>query len=320
MSEKTKKVMFRVVVVILALILLVFIISLIVKHHKANGNIEKKVSYPSEAKYVGFVSLDDGSYELDILNDEFKRIGDSVKVPNKIKDYTVKKERLLLFTNSLNEVYYSAAKKQFYLKEKNDYISNADEVKIYKNNLYEVVDNTLYSVDLKKQEKKSILYGIDTLYDIKDGNIYYKDNVGMEEYNILSEEKVTIIANEKNMSLMDYNDNFYLFKIGNSYKFYNIEENEVKLVSDFLIITPKILGLYKGGFLYIYDGILYNYNIFAHGSSETGYSTTVPIDKSIIFDDYLYTENYLNNKIISLDTGKIITKLARSYDEIVKLK
>ena len=173
--------------VILFVIIIVIITALVtsfIKKRNQKPNIDN--AYPKNAYYVGIKTKDSNYEKLVILDKDFKVISNDINSFSKIKDIITKDNQVIFYSDTLNVVAYNEKENNYYVKEKEEYLSDVNEVKLsnigiaYLNNNNDLVIR--YYDNYKEEEI------ID--HNVKDGltlindSIYYNANEVLKKYNL----------------------------------------------------------------------------------------------------------------------------------------
>ncbi len=326
---------------IACLLVVIIGISLLTKYIKSDKTvIFVSDPYPEDYVYMGVQYLEDSQYEvISVLNPDFTKSDKSVNSYFKIEDLTVIDNKLVIYSDAINELAYESEEDRLFLSEVNSFYDPSVQVALAHDYIvYVTKDNSIYcrKYSLKDEEESVLVASNLTNKNIKVvGNIvYYRDFEGIVAYNLDEGTVVTIVPTDDNFSpyIEGGNNDYLLLRNGDVLFLYGFVNGQISYLSEKVKVKEdyKYLSLYNHGFLYSMQNPRYliAYSTFFDKLEYSPYiiPDDLTIASSYCFDEaicYLDFVDYSNNhtyKIFDFKDNKTLATLEEGFQYIVKVK
>ncbi len=315
LPEKRKKLIISCIAIIIAIIVVILLgkISSFIKN-KSN-NIERRSDDYSELyDYIGVAKDKDGIYKIYGINEDDEKYLD-VKTFYDVKDMINIDNKIVLYSDAVNEIRYDSKNDEFYFYELDSFFNKYDNVSLTHDYLA-VTDNDKISY---KKYNSGQLESIDDAEDylLKNNKMYYLSNNDIYEYDLDSKNKKTIVSSEET-------DTVKLIAISDKYLFYskNDELNayNIKRYYSETIRNRKFYSVSDEGIITIEENILKDISV-SEGRAIYQYNLSSDLDNIIYLGNnniYLsFEDNYV---IIDLQTSKVWKNLDNDYIYLMKVK
>lgn len=187
---------------------------------------------------------------------------------------------------------------------------NFSKIVVFGNNVYGLVNKTLYSVDLTNYNKVKVVEGLDKKveqYDIKEDVVYIRTTSGIYKYGIESKELKQIIKG-KSYQMKVTEDNIYIIAAGKTSKSiirYNLGgSNKTQLSGTYIVSSMYIL---ENNIYFINSKDSRIYSIAKSGEIKKITNNKAKENSVIRYKDNIYYINRSDNNMlysINLKTGK----------------
>lgn len=339
LPDKRKKIMIA-TISIFFLILVVLGVSFLTKTIKKN--VETPFisdAYPQEVIYIGVQHDSKNDTEvLSILNGAFEKTTHSLSTFYKISDYKVINNRLVIYSDAINEIAYKANEDEFIFNEIDSFYSNRIDVRLANDYVVFLTDTGAleyrnYNAN-EKGKNKTIATDLDKENFIVIKNIvFYRDIEGIVGYNMDTEQKSVVIAASQTFYpyIVDANEQYVLTKSNDRYAIYDINSNTTTYINETLSLeTINIFSLFNKGIVYEKNNpyALEAYNVFFKRKEgnpyniQEGYkvSEMYNINESNCYLDLVDEEGNHEYYIFNITSKKIIATLSEGYDKIIKIQ
>lgn len=318
LPEKRKRLIIGIisVVVIIIVVLLLGKLSAFIKN-KNNKKEEitfNNDSYTEMYDYIGISMDKDGIYKVYGISKDSEKYLD-IKTFYEVEDVKKINEKIVLYSDAVNEIRYDKEKDLFYFYELDSYYN--------KNVKALLTDNYLITMSEENTQYKK--YGEDEFtslekyndYLIYKNEIYYVKESSIYIYNIDEKSDIRIVKSDDTeiVKLLQISDNYLFYlkdNVLNAFSFsinFNIE-----------LMDLSFYNISSDGFLSFQDGILQNYSV-----SDRKYTYSYILNNNIENIIYLnnnmfyisYDKNYV---IIDIEKGEIWKSLENEYLYLMKVK
>lgn len=339
LPDKRKKLMI-ITISIIFLVLVVLGVSFITKMIKKNVETPFISDiYPKDAIYIGIQHDSKNDTEvLTVLNGSFEKTTHALSTFYKISDYKVINNRLVIYSDAINEIAYKASDDEFIFNEIDSFYSNKLDVRLAQDYVVFLTDKgTLEYRNYNASEKvknKTIATDLDKENFIVIKNIvFYRDIEGIIGYNMDTEQKVTVISASQTFYpyIVDANEQYVLTKSNDRYAIYDVNSNTTTYINETLSVeTINIFSLFDKGIVYEKNNpyALGAYNVFFKREEgnpyniQEGYkvSKMYNINESNCYLDLEDEEGNHEYYIFNITSKKIIATLSEGYDKIIKVQ
>lgn len=316
LPEKKKNLIISLIaiVILVIVILLIVVISNLVKlNNKRNGE-KTNDDYLNLYTYYGITKNEDDIYQIYGINSEGEKYLD-IRTFYDVVDARIINNRILLYSDAVNEVRYDEYKKEFYLYEVDNYFSN-NKLKYLGNDYLIIKDdsNIRYSKYGNNMEKYLEINNSSSNILVNKNKIYYAKEDGIYEYNLEAEEENQIATKEGTINLWKVTDKYLYFYQDNILYYIDIS-NRVKTK---IMIEENYLpiDIFENGILFLQNNKLNKYVI---NNNIVSLDITGTIEKSSNLDNNIYYMK-LNgeNVIIDIEKNEVIKKLDEDYIYVLK--
>lgn len=258
MHKDKKKLLLVGFIFIIFLIVVIIIISLITSYVKNKDNkLQESDPYPIEFAYMGVLYDSQNGYEIIVpLDNDFNKSEISANSFYNIKDIKSFNNKVMVYSDALNEVAYSNADSRLYLEEINSFYDANSVVKLANDYIVLVANGSIQYIRKTDNdaEKEEIEKGLEEQsIAVINNKVYYRNSGGIVCFDIDNKSTTLIIPtnNDNSLNIVDYNDEYILLESNNEYSIYDLEKKELfslkGLINDDI---TKILSLYSNGFIY----------------------------------------------------------------------
>ena len=315
LPEKRKRLIIgaiSIVVIIIVVILLGKISSFI--KNKNDENTQRNDDYSQIYDYIGVTVDKDNIYKVYGINEDEENYL-NVKTFYEVKDTINIDNKVVLYSDAVNEIRYDNKKGEFYFYELDEFYNKYDNVKL-------THDYMVISDNEKVSYRK---YGSDTIekveqaneYLVQNNKLYYAIDESIYEYDMTSKKKKMIAMYEKN-------DNVELVDVSDKYLFYlkNDELNACSLekFANYDLSQMSFYSISNDGFITLENNTLKNYSI-SKDTYTFEYNLNGEINSLIYLNNntfYLsFDDNYV---IIDMSSSKVWKNLNNDYIYLMKVK
>lgn len=340
MLPEKKKILISGTIAIVALIgvvLVIYFITAVIK--KKNTEVFISDPYPKEYVYLGVRYDAANGYEVILpMKSDFTHEKGIVRSFEKIKDAKVVDNRLVIFSDLINEVAYNKKDGTFFLREINSYSNKEIETLKLTNNYFAYLDvsGALEYQDYAgtlASDPKLITVGVtDKNIAVRRDVVYYKTSEGILEYNLETEEKRIIVADngELNPVIVKYNFYYILLNSSKGFIVYDLRNDKQFVVNDTLSKIIDINSLYARGFSYTkYNPYrLISYNMVIDDFESVAYAIPAGyvlnnmyyINDVNCYMDLIDGKNEHKYMVMNVKTMEIVATLDGPYEHIYKVQ
>ena len=330
LPEKRKKIIVSIIAIII-FIIVVIAIGYLSKYIKSLHEVKMREDdkYPSIYEYYGILKDTDNVYNLYGLNEEEKNL--NLHTFYSILDVYVKGQKIVLYSDAVNEVRYENSSESFYFYELDSYYSNSYKVKLSEDYLLRTNGYNLDYWTYDKTEKTSISTNlIDDNILTNNNLVYYNIKDGIYSYNLKTKENTLIIPSNyySKLKLLKCNSNYLIYLKDNDLYVYDLNNNKNINLSETLgIDESNFLNLTLDGILILKEDTLSMYLVKTEEEKtiNTEELNDYQIKKCERISDDLYhftvmdSEEKLKSIIFSLKNQKIVKEYTNNYLYIMKV-
>lgn len=339
MPDRKRKLII-IIISIIAIILLVIVISSISSFIKDRADVGRSSDlYPEEVMYMGIFYDKENDYQKIIpLNEDFESLKYELNSFYEIQDIKVINDRLVIYSDALNEIAYDHELDEFYLNELDSYYNANTSVYLGKDYMvFLTKDGSLEYILYNHKEKDKNVIVESNIENKKiaviDNFIYYRDFDGIVKYNMETLEKKVVVPTSVNFSpeINYYNDSYILLKSNDENMILSVESDVLTKFGDmFLEPNYNLLSLYDKGFIYSVSNPnkLISYNAFYHRHETSPYlleENLVPYKMYHISDNNVYLDLVSNTDehsyyVYDAIDREYIATLDKDYESIIKVR
>lgn len=330
LPEKRKKIIISIIAIII-FIIVVIAIGYLSKYIKSLHEVKMREDdkYPSIYEYYGILKDTDNVYNLYGLNEEEKNL--NLHTFYSILDVYVKGQKIVLYSDAVNEVRYENSSESFYFYELDSYYSNSYKVKLSEDYLLRTNGYNLDYWTYDKTEKTSISTNlIDDNILTNNNLVYYNIKDGIYSYNLKTKENTLIIPSNyySKLKLLKCNSNYLIYLEDNDLYVYDLNNNKNINLSETLgIDESNFLDLTLDGILILKEDTLSKYLVKTEEEKpiNTEELNDYQIKKCERISDDLYhftvmdSDAKLKSIIFSLENQKIVKEYTNNYLYIMKV-
>lgn len=191
LPEKKKRLIIGIIATF-AIIIIVILLALLSNHIKSrheNQNHERRNdAYPEKYEYFGITMDKDGIYKLyGISGDEEEYL--NVRTFYNVEDLIIKNNKLVIYSDAVNELRYDKKTKEFYFYEIDSNYSNKYKVLLSKDYIVTKEDKIINYRKYNNKEMKNITNeAIDYEFLLYNNKVYYVSEDGIYEFNLNNEK------------------------------------------------------------------------------------------------------------------------------------
>lgn len=259
LPERRKKL---IVICISILFLVVVVLGIFFITKKIKGNQETLFvsdAYPSDVVYFGLQHDEKKDQDILIgLNSSFEKTEYTLSTFYKILDTKVIDQKLLVYSDAVNEVAYKEDDGKFLFNEVDTFYSNKVDVRLAGSYIVFMSDDgTLAFRKYQQSEKEKnhiIAEGLDKAnFIVINNTVFYRDIEGIIGFNMNSLEKQVVVSSSTTFYpyIEDVNDRYILLRSDKRYALYDWVDGEVTYINErFGVENIRIFSLFDKGFLY----------------------------------------------------------------------
>ena len=328
LPEKKKRLIIGIIAtfaIIIIVILLALLSNYIKSRHENQNHERRNDAYPEKYEYFGITMDKDGIYKLyGISGDEEEYL--NVRTFYNVEDMIIKNNKLVIYSDAVNELRYDKKTKEFYFYEIDSNYSNKYKVLLSKDYIVTKEDKIINYRKYNSKEIKNITNeAIDYEFLLYSNKVYYVSEDGIYEFNLNNEKtnKITDKTLEDQVKLTSVNNKYVYTIINGEYIVYKIDSAEKINVSEYI----------KEPFTYVDEALIFKdsegiktFSLITRRVSSKIYNTNgYEVEKSININDNYYYMNLVlgDNKkyaIIDLEEVKDVKEFNNKYLYIWKVK
>ena len=314
LPEKRKRLIIgaiSIVVIIIVVILLGKISSFI--KNKNDENTQRNDDYSQIYDYIGVTVDKDNIYKVYGINEDEENYL-NVKTFYEVKDTINIDNKVVLYSDAVNEIRYDNKKGEFYFYELDEFYNKYDNVKLTHDYMVISDENGISYKKYGSDNRESI--EIPDKYLVRNNKMYYAKDESIYEYDMASK-------NNKMITMYEKNDIIELLDISDKYLFY-LKNNELNATSLERIFSnrlndKKFYSISSDGFITLENNILKNYAI-TKGEYTYEYKINEEINNLIYLDNNNFYLSFSNNHvIIDMKSSKVWKNLDNEYIYLMKV-
>ena len=248
LPEKKKRLIIGIIAtfaIIIIVILLALLSNYIKSRHENQNHERRNDAYPEKYEYFGITMDKDGIYKLyGISGDEEEYL--NVRTFYNVEDLIIKNNKLVIYSDAVNELRYDKKTKEFYFYEIDSNYSNKYKVLLSKDYIVTKEDKIINYRKYNNKEMKNITNeAIDYEFLLYNNKVYYVSEDGIYEFNLNNEKtkKITDKTPEDQVKLISVNNKYVYTIINDEYIVYKIDSAEKINVSEY--IKEQFTGIVK---------------------------------------------------------------------------
>lgn len=339
LPEKQKKIIITcisIVVMIFVIIGIGMLSSYIKKKNTPANDLKNNDLYPSKYQYYGFMKDQDNIYKLYGIMGKNETYLD-LRTFYSIKDYVLRNQKLIVYSDAVNEIRYDQDEDEFYFYELDSFYSKDYTVRVTDKYIVKVGPNNLYykkygdSEDTEIENKK-----VDSNILINDNVIYYCLSDGVYGYNIESGKKNLVIpvGVDSTVKLLNNSGDYMYFESGEYLYSYNMKTGNMtdvlKNIEDFDEVI--FIDTTYTGFLFLTidkndDYVLKEYNSisnkvydnFEYKLNDDLIYYSRKMDKNLYYMKLRNSENIEKYVIVDLLKKEVVKEFSNNYDLVVRV-
>lgn len=339
LPERKKKLIISIISIIV-LIGLIFGISFLSSYIKEKNHVDERDNdnYPEKYKYIGIILDDEGVYRLFGLDENYVEISLNVHTFYKVQDLKFENNRIVLFSDAVNELRYEKEKQEFYFYDLNSYYNKRVEVKLAKDYLIFINEKTITYQDLVNN--KNITNNITNAslgnVLVQDNYVYYVLDGGIYRYDLDKEEKILVVYPgliTGNLDILNLYDNYLIYSVNNDLRIYDIEKNtSINLSSKLHEINVddfKFIDINNAYVIYMINDDeeyhLKEYSISQDKFLDYDYNlgNEYVLDSSMLDNNLFYMRltdgDNIRFVLVDLASKKVISELENEYLYLIKV-
>lgn len=314
LPEKRKRLIIGIISIIVIIIVVILLgkISSFIKNRN-NVNEKRNDDYSEIYDYIGVTIDEDNVYKVYGINENEEKYLD-IKTFYEVKDITNINNKIVLYSDAVNEIRYDNKNNEFYFYELDSNYIQSDFVLLSKEYIYLSSDNKLLFRKYGSENTNKL--DVSGKFLEKNNKIYYLKNNTLYEYDVT-------IKRDRIVSKYDVFDNIELLGISNYYLFYT-QNNALNAynLEDFTNINLGEMKFYEisnDGFITYENNKILNYSLKEEKFTKE-YEVS-NIKKIIYLGNNNFYLNFDNNYvIINMQTLKTWKSLENEYIYLMKVK
>ena len=334
MLPEKRKNLIILIISIIAIILVIIIMYNFAKFMRGAGETEEKVfddPYPNTYTYYGFITDEDGNYQLMGLDSEFNETLLGLRSFYNMSNLYYYNNHLVMYSDAINQINYNATEENYFLYELNPFYSNATDVLITPAYYVFYTEDTLEycpSADCNRAVITDSLLKPE-VFSI-DNKVFYQLQDGVYEFDLETLESRRIVLNETHeITLLTVSGKYLVFIVDDIYWIYNSSSKVATSLEDRIPEEDyTFISLQNDYFIYQIIGENGNYNLKKYSLRiNSPLKTNYDIGKEeitnsiVINDNLLYAElvgdDTLRYVIIDIDEQKVVKELENSYTVLI---
>lgn len=314
LPEKRKRLIIGAIALIVIIIVVILLdkISSFIKNRN-NVNEKRNDDYSEIYDYIGITVDEDNIYKVYGINENEEKYLD-IKTFYEVKDITNINNKIVLYSDAVNEIRYDNKNNEFYFYELDSNYIQSDFVLLSKEYIYLSSNNKLLFRKYGSENTNEL--EVSGKFLEKNNKIYYlKDNT-LYEYDVT-------IKRDRIVSKYDVFDNIELLSISNNYLFYTqnnaLNAYNLEGFTNINLGEMKFYEISNDGFITYENNKILNYS-FKEETFTKEYEVS-NIKKIIYLGNNNIYLNFDNNYvIINMQTLKTWKSLENEYIYLMKVK
>lgn len=330
LPEKKKRLIIGIVAVLLIILVVVGLWKLSNYIKSKNNVVDEKHNdaYPEVYSYYGIVKDEDGIYKLYGISDNAEEYL-NVRTFYDIKSFNYLNNKVMIYSDATNEVRYDKKLDEFYFYVLDDYYSNKEDIKLGDDIVVSKNDANIVYWDFDSDDKKNATSeSLDTNYYVVKDKIYYVLGDGIYEYDTTKNEenKIVLKSSYDDVKLLNVNEEFMFVDYNNNFWAYKIDNSVRVKIEDYIEQDYEFIGYTNSGFMLRIDNDIMEFSLVNNKlSSKTfnvlGYDVTGLIDlKDNIYYMILSNDSEEGKSVlVDMKREKVIREFENKYLYLVKV-
>lgn len=300
------------IVVIIVVVILLGKISSFIKNRN-NEDTQRNDDYSEIYNYIGVTVDKDNIYKVYGINENEENYLD-VKTFYEVKDMINIDNKVVLYSDAVNEIRYDMNKEEFYFYELDEFYNKYDNIKLTHDYMVISDENEISYKKYGSDNRENI--EVPDKYLVQNNKIYYAKDESIYEYDMVSK-------NNKIITMYEKNDIIELLDISDKYLFY-LKNNELNVFSLEKVFNNKLndktfYSISSDGFITLENNILKNYTI-SEGEYTYEYKINEEINNIIYLDNNNFYLSFANKHvIIDMKSSKVWKNLDNEYIYLMKV-
>lgn len=310
LPEKKKNIKIALIVITLLIIVVAVIIAFSNMVRKHNDTSRNNDEYFGNYQYFGIAKNDDDNYLVYGINENEDYL--NLRSFYKPQSILINNNRLLIYTNAVNELRYEKKENSYYFYELDNVFSSKNKFYLSDDYLVYVLDGNIFYHRYGEENDKEINNIINNDLKVKENKVYYAKSDGIYEY-LLDEGKESLLVSGPNLNIYDIYDNMLYYLEDNNMHYINVLDKVINNISDNIDSNAQFEGVSSDGLNYAVDNILYTYNPISN-TKEMLYEANGKIVNSFYISlNYYYIELENSSYIIDKNTHEKVKNLTNKY-------
>lgn len=330
LPEKKKRLIIGIVAVLLIILVVIGLWKLSNYIKSKNNVVDEKHNdaYPEVYSYYGIVKDEDGIYKLYGISDNAEEYL-NVRTFYDIKSFNYLNNKVMIYSDATNEVRYDKKLDEFYFYVLDDYYSNKEDIKLGDDIVVSKNDANIVYWDFDSDDKKNATSeSLDTNYYVVKDKIYYVLGDGIYEYDTTKNEenKIVLKSSYDDVKLLNVNEEFMFVDYNNNFWAYKIDNSVRVKIEDYIEQDYEFIGYTNSGFMLRIDNDIMEFSLVNNKlSSKTfnvlGYDVTGLIDlKDNIYYMILSNDSEEGKSVlVDMKREKVIREFENKYLYLVKV-
>ena len=314
LPEKKKRLIIGIIAtfaIIIIVILLALLSNYIKSRHENQNHERRNDAYPEKYEYFGITMDKDGIYKLyGISGDEEEYL--NVRTFYNVEDMIIKNNKLVIYSDAVNELRYDKKTKEFYFYEIDSNYSNKYKVLLSKDYIVTKEDKIINYRKYNSEEIKNITNeAIDYEFLLYSNKVYYVSEDGIYEFNLNNEKtnKITDKTLEDQVKLISVNNKYVYTIINDEYIVYKIDSAEKINVSEYIKEPFTYVDEKDEALIFKDSEGIKTFSLITRRVSSKIYNTNgYEVEKSININDNYYYMNLVlgdNKKYVIIDLEEV---------------
>ena len=330
LPEKKKRLIIGIVAVLLIILVVIGLWKLSSYIKSKNNVVDEKHNdaYPEVYSYYGIVKDEDGIYKLYGISDNAEEYL-NVRTFYDIKSFNYLNNKVMIYSDATNEVRYDKKLDEFYFYVLDDYYSNKEDIKLGDDIVVSKNDANIVYWSFDSDDKKNATSeSLDTNYYVVKDKIYYVLSDGIYEYDTTKNEenKIVLKSSYDDVKLLNVNEEFMFVDYNNNFWAYKIDNSVRVKIEDYIEQDYEFIGYTNSGFMLRIDNDIMEFSLVNNKlSSKTfnvlGYDVSGLIDlKDNIYYMILSNDNEEEKSVlVDMKREKVIREFENKYLYLVKV-
>lgn len=325
LPEKKKRLIIALisVVIIIITVCAIYKLSSYIRSRNNNTTIEERNNdeYPSDYSYIGVLKDKDNIYKLYGIKDKEEKYL-NVRTFYDIKDIITKDNKLVLYSDAMNELRFDKEKDEFYFYELDSNYNNKYSVYLSENHIVTKEDKVINYRKINESEEKNITNkAINDEIFVNNNKVYYVLSDGVHQFDLESlNDRVVVYKDKKeNIILIGVTTDYIFISKDDKLIAYKFQANKNMNIENYLEGEYSFIDVADNGFLIKQDDEIKEYTFVMNKVLEK----TIPLDgyeikSSKYLQDSLYymtlaKDDEVKSVIINKDKKEIVKEFENNY-------